>query len=119
MLLVKEYHTNGEIVRRFIFVGLIGEKKGVSSFLKRWRTSRVDTDSKGKPCQELMMTVLTEGVLGGSISSRIDWEHMNAEGDLVQSQDSILDLVGKVGGESWKEVARGAMQKCYQSSLES
>ena len=49
--------------RPLVVVSILGEENDVKRVLKRWRTSRVDVDSAGKPCLERMMTVLTEGKL--------------------------------------------------------
>ena len=47
--------------RTMIYVGLIGRKEGVKKVLKQWRISKVDVDSKNKPCLERMMSVMKEG----------------------------------------------------------
>ena len=45
-----------------LMVILLGpDKKSVSLFLKRWRSSRVDVDSQGHACLERQMQVLVEG----------------------------------------------------------
>jgi len=50
--------------RPIIFVALFAnEASSVKQVLKRWRTSRVDVDSKGNPCLERKMDVLVEGEL--------------------------------------------------------
>ena len=47
-----------------IVVLLVGrDKKSVSLFLKRWRSSRVDVDSQGRACLERQMQVVIEGPL--------------------------------------------------------
>jgi hypothetical protein len=63
-----------------IVIAIVGDTNQVGQFLKRWRTSRVDVDSKGKPCLERMMTVLTEGLLIDlSDLASIDWDTVQAE----------------------------------------
>lgn len=49
--------------RPTIYVGIFGDKEGVRQVMKLWRISRVDVDSKNKPCLERMMTVIEESDL--------------------------------------------------------
>lgn len=52
-----------------IFVGIFGHECSVRQVLKRWRTSRVDVDSKNKPCLERMMNVIHECELNRRLSN--------------------------------------------------
>ena len=58
-----QHCTSSKSSRPLIYVGLLGDKDGVKKVLKRWRTSRVDVDSKNKPCLERMMSVVIEDEL--------------------------------------------------------
>ena len=66
-LMIRQFHwetadTNNNNQRRpTICVGVFGESGGVKKVMKLWRTSRVDVDSKGRPCLERMMTVIEDG----------------------------------------------------------
>lgn len=46
--------------KQYIFVIIIGLKTHKSEFMKRWKLQNVDIDSKGHPCKERKMKVLTE-----------------------------------------------------------
>ena len=49
-LLLKHSYPNDDFSKRpFIIVAFVGDESSVQQFLKRWRTSRVDVDSKDKP----------------------------------------------------------------------
>jgi hypothetical protein len=79
-LLIKQCYPNLDFTKRpKICVGLLGDRESVSNVLKRWRTSRVDVDSRGKPCLERMMKVIVEGNLDNSPSEGIDWDATNAD----------------------------------------
>jgi hypothetical protein len=103
-LLMKQAYPNHDFSRRpVIVVGVVGESDAVQQFMKRWRTSRVDVDSKGKPCLERMMTVLVEGQLAPSSISSIDWNESQEESCINVSEEQLLLLVESVGGNVWKE----------------
>ena len=46
-----------------VYVGIFGNRDSVKQVMKQWRTSRVDVDSKSKPCLERLMTVVEEGYI--------------------------------------------------------
>jgi len=94
-LLVKtcESKTN----RPLIIVSILGEENDVKRVLKRWRTSRVDVDSAGKPCLERMMTVLTEGKLSQpKVDIRLDQEDQ-----LIVSGPILCNILQAIGGTEW------------------
>jgi hypothetical protein len=110
--------------RPIIIVGLIGDdESSLKQVLKRWRTSRVDVDSKGNPCLERMMDVLVEGALELSSSNddndddssvgRILMESSSGDGRVTQSElESILKTVG---GSLWAGAFRDAIQNRQRS----
>jgi acylphosphatase len=104
-LLMKQSYPNHDFSRRpVIVVGIAGESDAVHQFMKRWRTSRVDVDSKGKPCLERTMTVLVEGQLDpSSMLASIDWDESHGENSINVSEEELLVLVESVGGKGWKE----------------
>ena len=51
-----------------VFVLLKGTEEDVHEFLKRWRTSSVDVDKRGKPCKEKLMSVLYQGITSQPLS---------------------------------------------------
>lgn len=101
-LLLKYSYPNDDYSKRpMIVVGIIADSQAdASAFLKRWRTSRVDVDSRGKACLERNMTVLVEGPLE---QDTIDWTKSDAEECVTISQDQMIQLVSSIGGEEWKE----------------
>ena len=80
-----------------IFVGVIGDKDGVKNVLKQWRTSRVDVNSKNKPCLERMMTILMEGVVVG-VDNNNDVLH---GGSLDCSLDELKELITNIYSNDW------------------
>lgn len=101
-LMLKQSYPNHDFTKRpTIIVACVGEQTQVQQFLKRWRTSRVDVDSRGKACLERMMAVLVEGVLE---SPSVDWEKAQAEDSVNVSAEYLQDMVESIGKSVWKEV---------------
>ena len=102
LLMIKEcYGNNDYSTHAKIFVGLVGSASDVKKFLKRWRTVKVDVDSRGKPCLERMMSVLSEGRLE-RISSKVDSEETQAETEVVQPVSNVLEVCRLIGGRIWE-----------------
>lgn len=80
-------------------VGIVGIN--VSEFIKRWRASRVDVDSKGRPCLERQMTVVVDGPLDSTRVEELDWDRLNAEEHFNLSLDQLKDIISSVGGPAW------------------
>jgi len=103
-LLIKQSYPNHDFSKRpLIIVAIVGESDLVRQFLKRWRTSRVDVDSKGKPCLERMITILMEGQLDHTGMATVDWDKAQGEENMNLSNEQLLLLVESIGGEVWKE----------------
>ena len=110
--------------RPIIIVGLIGDdESSMKQVLKRWRTSRVDVDSKGNPCLERMMDVLVEGALelssscddndGDSSVGKVLMESPSGDGRVTRNElESILKTVG---GSLWAGAFRDAIQNRQRS----
>jgi hypothetical protein len=106
-LLIKQWYPNHDFSKRpKIVVGIMGDHESVSSVLKRWRTSRVDVDSRGKPCLERMMSVLAEGDLDKNPSSEIDWDTASADDRVNITREDALELLGSLGGPLWLEAVQ-------------
>lgn len=103
-LLIKQCYPNQDFSQRpRILVGIVGDRVSVASFLKRWRTSRVDVDSKGKPCLERMVSVVIEGQLEHNAASALDWDDSMAEEHLNVSDQQLTEMVTSIGGDAWSE----------------
>jgi hypothetical protein len=105
-LFMKQYHPNGDYTNRpKIYVGIVGETKDdVSTFMKRWRTGRVDVDSKGKPCLERQMTVLVEGEIMnsfGSLDKMLDWEKAVSEEKFTITEEQMKSTLNTFGWTSF------------------
>ena len=96
-----------------IIVALIGDdSSNVSSFLKKWRTTRVDVDSRGRPCLERMMTVLIEGPLERKRSiDRLDWESANSDDQRLMTFQELLPLIESIGGSEWVAILKTLINK--------
>jgi hypothetical protein len=88
--------------RPLIIVSILGEENDVKRVLKRWRTSRVDVDSAGKPCLERMMTVLTDGKLSQPQNkTNVDMDSLDQEDQLTVSGLTLCNLLEAIGGPEW------------------
>jgi hypothetical protein len=93
--------------RPLIYVSVVGERGGVKNVLKRWRTSRVDVDSKSRPCLERMMSVLMEGEL--STMSFDALERLETLSKNLPSEESsclleeMQDCIRCIFGDEWAE----------------
>lgn len=112
-LVVKECHSSASprttttttTGRPIIVVAIVGEEVSVRALLKKWRTSRVDVDARGKPCLERMMTVLLEQRLElRKTFDRIDWDSLGSS-DRSEcrcvTKDDLRNLVESIGGTDW------------------
>jgi hypothetical protein len=103
-LVLKQCYEQDDYSKRpKILIGIVGaSSEEISAFLKRWRTSRVDVDSRGKACLERQMAILQEGPL-----SSVDdpsWEKAMAEDSVTTSEEQLGELLLQVGGSSWRGV---------------
>lgn len=57
----RELGVHGKILnvgKHHIYPVLLGPERTIAEFLRRWRTEKVDVDSRGRPCKERMIEVL-------------------------------------------------------------
>jgi len=85
--------------RPLIVVGAMGTR--VPEYMKRWRTSRVDVDSKGRPCLERQMTVIIDGPMDCTRVEGLDWDRLQAEEHINVSMEQLKCLIVTVGGAAW------------------
>ena len=87
-----------------VAVWSIGEdsKLAVKEVLKRWRTSRVDVDSRKKPCLERMMSVLSENVCE-NIASEIVGNSTSERSVETLSIKKMIAKITSIGGNIWGE----------------
>jgi hypothetical protein len=105
-LLIKQCYPNLDFTKRpKIIVGLLGDRESISNVLKRWRTSRVDVDSKGQACLERMMSVVLEGNLDHHPTG-IDWDATHADESVNTAQEQLVELIESIGGPSWADAIR-------------
>ena len=87
--------TSAFTPRPTMFNGLCGDGGEVGNVLKQWRAYRVDVDAKNKSCLELMMTVLMEGAVHGTIRESSSSVHRSsAECTLYQLEELIINIFG-------------------------
>eukprot|EP00527_Entomoneis_sp_CCMP2396_P006487 CAMPEP_0198139644 /NCGR_PEP_ID=MMETSP1443-20131203/2912_1 /TAXON_ID=186043 /ORGANISM="Entomoneis sp., Strain CCMP2396" /LENGTH=510 /DNA_ID=CAMNT_0043801833 /DNA_START=148 /DNA_END=1680 /DNA_ORIENTATION=- len=104
------------------------EKTKVGTFLKRWRSSRVDVDSKGKPCLERKMHVLVEGYYS-LVSDENDTEdrkttinNANSPHHQQQQQDDQEEFVFKSSRADLVKLVQSSMgssSPCWVEAIES
>lgn len=108
-MFVKQCYVDGDYSHRpTILVGVVGDKTEVSTFMKRWRTFRVDIDSKGTACLERQMKVLIEGTVlspSDNPGDAIDWEKAASEKTFTISVDQMEGILRAVGGIDWCNIA--------------
>ena len=96
-------NKNNNKKKPIIIVCLWGDIDSVKQVLKRWRTSRVDVDSRGNPCLERMMSVITEGMLNDKTDE--DYCHAtfddNDDKQVIVTLDELKRTIGSIGGELW------------------
>jgi len=101
--ILKQCHPNDDTTKKgIILVGLWGDKKSVKQVIKRWRTSRVDVDSQGKPCLERMMRILVDGNLERSMEG-IKIELDDKDNTFVDCSKKISLFLRSIGGSIWEE----------------
>jgi len=109
-LIIRCYKNDNTSSPPNIFVSIFGPKSSVKQVMKRWRTSRVDVDSKGTPCLERMMTV----VLEGNVIEANDLQEIleDAKGCKVGYNGYLnlkdaQDIFFSIGGSDWREAIIG------------
>jgi len=117
-ILKRCYKNDNPMLRPIIFVCLLGDERIVRQVMKRWRTSRVDDDSKGNPCLERMMHVLAEGdgidahQLPDMLES-LDDSKSSDKNDSVGVNDigvnDMKDLLKAIGGTIWEDASLQTM----------
>jgi hypothetical protein len=118
-LFIQQLRPPSSTTITIICVGILADDQvTIGTFLKRWRTTKVDVDSKGKPCLERKMRILVEGkVEAGFPSQRIidggiqqqeqqKYNHQQEEATVtVSSAHDMLQWIYGMGGQSWRQVA--------------
>ncbi|EJK50200.1 hypothetical protein THAOC_30860 [Thalassiosira oceanica] len=95
-LMIRQHHGNlNEQSKPRIYVAILGERECVKIVLKQWRTSRVDVDSRNKPCLERMMKVVAEGDV-----TRIPRGLSNDDDDVNCSAEKLQTVLESID-ESW------------------
>lgn len=117
-LITKQCYSQDDYSKRpkIVVAVLAASPKHSSAFLKRWRTSRVDVDSRGKACLERKMTIIAEGDLANKLTigdDSLDWEKANSEDSITISELLLGQLLLKIGGVSWKEAFENLL-RCQQ-----
>jgi Protein of unknown function (DUF1115) len=117
-LLLKQCYPNQDFTKRpIILVAVVGAQDAVQVLMKRWRTSRVDVDSKGKACLERQMTVLHEGTLDSGmtvVDHATDWDKACAEDQVNVSQEQLLGLIDAFGNEEWTLATKSLLLSCTE-----
>lgn len=106
--IVMRCHKNtNSACRPVIFICICGDESAVKQILKRWRTSRVDVDSKGVPCLERMMSVVIEGEIRDDLHHLKDIFQEFREQMLAINIKSCFEkaheLLYELGGSKWQD----------------
>lgn len=106
-LIIRCYkNDNSTSSRPRIFVAIFGPESAVKQVMKRWRTSRVDVDSKGTPCLERMMTVVLEGnvVEANDLQETLeDAKGYKLGDDRYLNLKDAQEILFSIGGSDWRE----------------
>jgi Protein of unknown function (DUF1115) len=86
-----------------IVVALVGsDEVSVSAVLKKWRSTKVDVDSRGLPCLERNMTVLVQGTIDAFDGSL--WEEAASDNRVNTTKEKLLILLElSTQTKSWLE----------------
>lgn len=107
LLLVKQFFLNQDFTKRpIIIVAIVANQQSLRGFLKRWRTSRVDVDSKGHPCLERKMSVLSEGPIDIDLSQSEHDSSLHAEDQTNTTFGQLSEILRTIGGEIWLEAVQ-------------
>ena len=102
-LMIRQYHIDpDERSRPRIYVAILGERESVGAAMKRWRTSRVDVDSRNRPCLERMMRVIREDGV-----TRIPRDVSNDDDDVTCSEETLQKVLESID-ESWGSALEGS-----------
>ncbi|CAJ1934509.1 unnamed protein product [Cylindrotheca closterium] len=120
-VLIKQSYPNHDYNGRpKIVVGIIGDSRDqVGGFLKRWRTSKVDYDSRKIACYERQMTIVVEGDLPHYYyqieDNGIDWNQSMSEESVNLPEENLAEYLQSIGGDEWEEawwkILRGGLSK--------
>ena len=108
ILLRRCYKNDNKSLRPAIFVCLLGEEIAIKQVLKRWRTSRVDVDSKGNPCLERMMSVIAEGNVTESSEVPERYKTLDGTNSDIHMEDAEF-FFENIGGIVWKQTFVNSM----------
>ena len=112
LLLIKQFHVKQDYSGRpTILVAVVTDDQSVKSdFFKRWRTSKVDVDAKGRPCLERQMTILSEGKLPQLMEDELlvlaEGDTLNGEATVATTKEQLMAVVDKIGGEEWQHAVQ-------------
>jgi hypothetical protein len=113
-LLIKECHTGtgDQSSPTRIIVVLVGDESNVRAVLKKWRTSRVDIDSRGRSCLERMMTIMHETSIQRSIGlERMDWDALSSDANLGMNAEDASNVIASIGVSLWVELLSNLFAK--------
>lgn len=117
-LLIKQSYPNQDYSGRpQIVVGIVGDSRDqVGGFLKRWRTSKVDYDSRKIPCYERQMYIVVEGDLPFYHDDNdVDWRQSMSEESVNLPAEHLAEYLHSIGGDEWEQawekIVRGGIQK--------
>lgn len=106
-LVTRQFFQDGDYTKRpTILVGIVGTQANTSNFMKRWRTSRVDVDSRGRSCLERKMKVLIEGHIQKTcyeVTGLCNWDDASSDEKFSTTQDQLINLLLAIGGERWAD----------------
>mmetsp|Transcript_16714 Transcript_16714/g.25249 ORF Transcript_16714/g.25249 Transcript_16714/m.25249 type:complete len:477 (-) Transcript_16714:19-1449(-) len=112
---IAQCHELGQ--RPLILVLLVaGEVSSPKQVLKRWRTSRVDVDSKGNPCLERMMNILVEDdpLLDCDDPSQVLMEYDSCKSVSNLTMTETKSLLNSIGGPSWLQALHDSLKNLMQ-----
>jgi len=97
------FPNDDESTRPWILVAIWGGKASVKNMMKKWRTSKVDIDSKGKPCHERMMHIIMDDYLCPARSQQESPLISNKGMESKYTIKNLCSLLNSVGGSPWRD----------------
>eukprot|EP00934_Nitzschia_sp_Nitz4_P005321 Nitzschia sp. Nitz4//scaffold3_size479765//432084//432980//NITZ4_000183-RA/size479765-exonerate_protein2genome-gene-1.302-mRNA-1//1//CDS//3329551007//5311//frame0 len=104
LVFTKTSYPNDDFSNRpCILVGIVGKTaSSTSHFMKCWRSTKVDVDTRGRACLERKLNVLEEGIIPSpSFSDADGFDSLVGKERVVVTCENMTETLYQVGGRAW------------------